>query len=279
MTTLFNRFARLTIESPQDGVARVFEDFRITFQVEKTSETNQNTSKISIYNLKADSIGLIEREQTTATLEVGYLGSPVTIGVKVIQNPIIEILAIGDVDKVVTTRQGVDTVTTFEVGDGANNLQEKTFEGSFRPGSTTKQITDELIGALGAVKGVVTDFVDDVFNNGVSLSGKVKDLLTEQTEKMGLDWSIQDGEVQIIPKGGNTGETAIELTPNTGLLGSPSRKAVGVEFVALLNPRIRPGRVVRINSQFVQGDFTVKKASFTGDTEEGNSFIVKVEAV
>ena len=84
----------------------------------------------------------------------------------------------------------------------------------------------------------------------------------------------------------------------TGLLGFPTKTENGVEFVSLLNNKIRPGRAVKLESKQFQGlrgqdqntnqvasqalegsgaIVKVKKATFEGDTHEG-SWKVTVEA-
>ena len=281
MSELFDRFTSLTIGRPGTQGTR-FEDLRIGFQVVKTSDSNSNTAKISIYNLNDNSIGLIELERQQAILEAGYNGRRNPIEGLIVAQPFNGIIALGDIFNVTTVRKGVDRITTFEVGDSERALQEATLDKSFAPGIGTGTIVEQLGQALGAVRGTITGVVDQIFNQGLSITGKARDTLDEITEKMGAEWSIQDGELQILPLGGATNEQAILLTPDTGLLGAPTRKVgrdmqESVEFISLLNPRMRPGRRVVIESETLSGQFTIRNANFNGDNKEGQ-FITKCEA-
>ena len=291
MSFLFNRITTLRVFDEGDDTGFLFNnDFRIKFSIEKTSEINANVGKISIYNLKNSSIGLLENNSARAVLESGYRGIPRSIGVNgsdtfIFENPIIEILATGNIDKVATNRVGSDTITTFEIRDGGENLQSATLEQSFPPGSTTTQIINALSGALGTTRGVFRGIQEQVFSNGVSISGRIRDTLEDITSKINTEFSVQDNELQIIPVGGNTGESAIEVQPETGLIGSPVRvvnntngEPGGVEFTTLLNPAYRPGRIVQLTSQFITGTFTVQKVTFTGDNQLGSENIAKVQA-
>lgn len=281
MSDLFDRYASLTVGRPGE-TGTLFENLRISFQVEKTSESNSNTAKVSIYNLNDNSIGLIEEGNQQAVVQAGYNGRRAVIGASLIEQKLIGIIASGDVKNVMTTKNGVDKITTFELGDAENALQENVINKSFPPGVKTQQIVDEVTKVLGVVKGTIKGITDEFFSNGLAVSGKAKDTMDEITDKMGAEWSIQDGELQVYPKDGSTNESAILLTPDTGLLGAPTRKVgkdkkAHVVFTSLLNPRMRPGRKVVIQSFTLSGTFTIRKCSFVGDNEEGQ-FICKVEA-
>jgi len=281
MGVLFDRYCGLTIGRPgREGT--LFENLRITFQIVKTSDSNSNTAKISIYNLNDNSIGLIEEENQEAILEAGYNGTRAPIQGNVFEEKLIGIVAKGDIKNVTTVKQGVDRITTFETGDGEDALTNATLDKSYPPGISTAQIVDEVKNTLGVVKGTIKGVIDQVFNNGLSVSGKAKDTMDEITEKMGAEWSIQDGELQVLPRDGSTNEEAIFLTPDTGLIGAPTRKVgkdkkAAVEFMSLLNPKMRPGRRVKIESFSLSGVFTIRKVTMTGDNKQG-SFTCKCEA-
>lgn len=281
MAELFDRYVGLTVGKPgEDGV--LFENLRIKFQVDKDSKTNSNVAKISIYNLNDNSIGIIEQEDQQAILEAGYNGRRARVGDAIVVDKLIGIISKGDIKNVETSRSGVDRITTFETGDGEKALQENTLDKSYPPGVTTAQIVEEVKSALGVVKGTIKGVIDGTFQNGLSVSGKARDTMDDIADKMGAEWSIQDGELQILPKGGSTAEEAILLTPSTGLIGAPTRrigkdKKEYVNFTCLLNPRMRPGRKITIESEFLSGTFTIRKVSLTGDNHSG-PFTCKGEA-
>lgn len=91
-----------------------------------------------------------------------------------------------------------------------------------------------------------------------------------------LEWSIQDETLQIIPKTESSSNVIIELDSNTGLVGSPSKTAKGVEFTSLIQPKIRPGVKVKIKSKILEGIFKVRKVTHDGDSHQGD-FLTKCE--
>lgn len=277
MSSLFQRYASVILS--KDGkTGREFENLRIKFTVEKTDQSNPNTAKISIFNLNDVSVGLVE-DGGFIILKVGYNGIPTIVNGQTQINPLREIVSIGNIANIQTIKQGVDRITTFETGDGEEALNNSTTDQTFPPGVSSKQVLNALVDSLGLAKGVIKGVTDEIFNNGLSVSGKTKDSIDKIAEKQGLDFSVQDGEVQILPKKQATDETAIFLSPENGLIGTPTRKSKdgGIEFIALLNPQIRPGRRVKIESSQVNGIFKVTKATYTGDNKDGE-FIVKGEA-
>jgi hypothetical protein len=280
MSWLFDRFIEVTVtKDGKNGLQ--FGNLRISFEATKSSGSNPNTGKVKIYNLNDNSVGIIEEENQKLVLEVGYRGLAVvdkTTG-KVKKIPTKEIVLVGDILHVETIVNGSDRITVIEVGDGEKSLTQNTLDKSFPAGVTKKQIIDELVGSLDLVKGAIQEVTDKVFNKGYSATGKSKDQLDTILDSEGLEMSVQDGEVQIINKDGSTNEPPVLLSPQNGLLGTPARKKGkdGVNFKSLLNPLLRPGRKVSIESRTVSGIFVIKKCVYLGDSNEGE-FICNGEA-
>ena len=70
------------------------------------------------------------------------------------------------------------------------------------------------------------------------------------------------------------------ITPETGLIGVPTITDNGVRAKALLNPEIRPGRRVQIESETLEmnaegGIYRVSSATYAGDNHQGD-FVVDI---
>lgn len=261
----------------------LIENLRIVFKIEKTLEKNPNNALIEIYNLNPASHAVIEQKKNSIRLSAGYGDSAKDI-------------FIGDVATVTTKRSGSDIITSIEAADGLLAYQSKELDVAFAPGAKAGTILDQLVGAFGLSKGEVQGLdANDQYLNGVALSGKVRDhmdiLLGKQPD---LAWSIQDNQLQILPKGKGSTRPAILLTPETGLIGSPFKRTVitqdlakrkdgkevenGVTVKALLNADLVPGRLIRVEAQFVKGTFKIEKVSHGGDTH-AVSYYSDIEAV
>jgi hypothetical protein len=239
---------------------------RIAFNVEKTgSGGSSNKAKIDIYNLSQDSKGFVEQKNIKVRLEAGYNGELTT-------------LFFGDVKRVNHARSGPDILTTIESGDGEENLVNAHIELSLAEGAKLSQIVDKAVSAIGLAKGVIKGIPIISYTNGFTFSGPVRDLLELVARRGNLKWSVQDGALDIFPDASDTGEAAVLLNENTGLLGLPNKTEDGFELTSLLNPLLSPGRKVIVESTTLTGRKTYKvdKATHVGDTREGD-WITKVE--
>jgi len=281
------------------------ENLRISFTIEKQSEINQNTAKIQIYNLSKSSLAFLDVDNPIILLEVGY-GSVMSNGGSRKRN-YDGIIFYGDITDNKFLHQGADTITSIEAGDGLQSLLKARIDKSFAgidlnkagsKGTNLKVVMEELLTTFKTVGGIVkekalkyikSDAIPDKYaENGLCLSGMVKDILDDLLKSFGLEWSIQDNEVQIIPEGGNTNEEAIVLTPQTGLIGSPVKKIVemqtsdkidGIEFTALIQPGLNPGRLVEIKSRDTNGIFRIRKSNFIGDTHDIPFYVTATASV
>ena len=104
--------------------------------------------------------------------------------------------------------------------------------------------------------------------------------MTGLAQSAGLEWSIQNGNLQLLGRGAALAAKAIVLRADTGLIGVPSIDSEGVVRArSLIVPDLFPGRKVEILSQAVRGFFAIEKATYTGDTTAGaQEWYVDIEA-
>lgn len=270
MGLLFQRTVRVSFGLANEPFT-VVNGLFTQFDIEKTSEKTPNKVRIQISNLNETSRSTLEQKDVFVRLEAGY------------QNQLDE-LFIGNLTKGSSERTGHDWVTTLEAGDGSKKFKAAQVNTTLGPGANTKQVLETLAKALdigiGTIKGVIDS---DIFQNGITLTGNVVDRIDEITDKMGLEWSIQDEKLQVLPPDVPSEALGIILTPETGLIGSPIRREEAnsggkfLEFRSLLRARIKPGVAVQIQSREVDGFFKIRKAQYAGDNRKG-PFEVKCEA-
>lgn len=263
MGRLYLRKLILTI-IPSAGPNRIIDELRMTINAEKTNSSLFNTATIQIYNLSPETKGILEGSKTKVMLEAGYEDT-------------VERLFIGDVDKVVHKTEELDVVSTLEVQDGGNKFRNARLDKGYPPNSTLKSVIDDMAKEMGTDKGLILGVGDQKFGHGVSFSGLVRDHLDQLTKTNDLEWSIQDEVLQILPKLSASTEGVIILSSDTGLIKSPSKTDKGVEFTSLLQPRLKPGRRVFVQSENMTGLFKVRKVTHKGDNHQGD-FITECEA-
>ncbi len=255
MARLFRRRGFVVIGETQINL-------RTQFKIDKTQDGTANKGLITIVNASPATRSLLERQKENKgeiQLVAGYEDG-------------IGTLFLGDVLGVNVDRQGADIMVNIEAEDKGRKIVDARLELGFTNSVTSKQIIEEAIKALAVGRGTVKGLIGRTYEDGFSYSGKASDLLDQITQEQELDWNIRDGDLQIIPKGETTGETAVLLGPDTGMLGVPSKTENGFSAVSLLNNQLNPGRLVKlVNSTQVElnGFYKVEKVIHTGDTKEG----------
>jgi hypothetical protein len=280
MSDFYGRKYQVLI-GPRGEPGILVEGLRCTFAIEKTLTQEPNQTTIEIYNLSPKNRNLILDRETSVIVNAGYEGTMRTIFV-------------GDVVKVTPRWQSTDIVLQIEAGDGQNAYNNARLDISLAPGTNFRRAFEVVVESLGLTRGEVKGVNDEQqFLNGLTLSGSSKEQMNMLMERQGLGWSIQDGQIQVLPRDDATSEEAILLTPETGLIGSPfqakvirqdtlARSSLGalegaISVTSLLNPRIRPGRRIRVQSRFIDGTFIVEKVRHFGDTH-GKPWYTEVEA-
>jgi hypothetical protein len=283
-TRLWGRFAILSILVP-GGKGKVIQSFytntetklitdglRFTFECEKTSESTPNKALVSIYNIAPDTKALLKEKGCLVTLSAGY-GNIFTEDTATAQ-----LLFKGSVLESDTVKQSTDYVTRIKIGDGSVEYQNATINQSFAEGASGQGVMSQIVSAMGLGSGEQQGVDGISFPGSLVLSGNARDAMDDVTDKNDLEWSIQDGNVQVLPENSANSLDAIKLSSDTGLIGSPQKKGInsakkgptsGIQFVSLLQPGLTPGRRVVIESRDVNGVFVVRKVKHNGDTKSG----------
>lgn len=242
---------------------------RISFEVYRGNSVQaMNKSKVSIYNLSKDSRSAIDRRQGKIVINAGY-GDDAPIlfvgdfGLATSENP----------TPVLHERKGPDVITTIEMADGDQDLAGAYAGVSLGPGSTIDQVFNYIKVTLGIPVGSVpANLKAFQFLNGFTFDGSLRKLMTDMAATIGADVSIQNGALQIVPKGAATGEPTILLKSSTGLISIPNKTDSGFKAKALLNALLTPGRQVRIESKFLTEPavFTIDRVKHVGDTHDND---------
>jgi hypothetical protein len=262
---LFDRVATLEVGEPGlEGF--LAEDFRIAFEVLKSTTPQPNPISIRVYNLKEDTRDRIRRTTDRVILRAGYTED---VG------PVV--VAIGDVVDVVHQRASPDIITAITAGDGSRLLRTNKQSLSFTQGASAKEIIAQLANAAGIALRDIGALADAAFANGFAESGPFGDIMDKLAGKLNAEWSIQNGELQVTLLDTPTNDVAVDITPTSGLIGAPERltdqgtprspsQKDGWIIRSLLRPSIEPGARILVGSDTVEGFFRVKELQHIGDT-------------
>ena len=237
---------------------------RINFSVIKTDGGTPSKCRCKVYNLSPSSRSLLEDKKNQFILKTGY-------------RDVAEILFIGDINSATTSRNGPDLITEIQSGDGERSLANAHIDIGLGPGATNKQVLELIKKSLGISIGAIRGFPDKTYTNGFCFSGSTQELLINLQRDarppllVAFDWSIRDNELQILPPGGTTTEEAVHLSPDTGMIGTPTKTEEGFKVESLLNTKLAPGRrvLLRTTQLAIAGEYKISKVEHKGDSYKG----------
>lgn len=271
---LFNRIVKAIITVDNQKALEI-QELKMTFQVGKVESSDPNTCTLTIFNMNEDSRNKINIKNSKLTLSAGY-----------VQDTGDETIFIGNLTNLNTVYGESNVITTIEAADGELEINEPKISVSFKEGSSAKQMLNKVLEKIPLpVKikdSVYALFEKRKFSNGQAFMGAAKFLLDTLTKDMNVTWSVQNNEIKMYEN--NSGiTTGILLTPESGLVGSPTRIKIktgtrgtkkevdGWRITSLLIPLIDPGSIIKIQSREITpvAQFKVLRVDHTGDNFEG----------
>ena len=261
----------------------------VEFVVEKSLKAGEfNTCAIKVYNLAPESRQMLSGAAAplTVKLEAGYAGGTSQ-------------LYFAGARAAWTTREGPNFITHIESTDtiarptgvkATHKINPNAVGGSvYRTTGARiplKQAFQSIATQLGIDEGNLQQAMGNLYGapitavNAAALVGNGAKRMTDLCRSAGLEWSIQDGGLQLLNIGKALSTTsAIQLDSTTGLIESPSVDSQGVLTIkSLLIPGIAPGVLLNVNSLFVQGGYRVEKVRYAGNTV-GQEWYAEMTAV
>ncbi len=283
MALLFSRACRITVGAAIGAIRaglRV-EKHRCAFRVEKTNKPDPNKAALQIWNLSREQRAQIEELRPK---EGSARGVPVLIEAGYKDTGLAQIY-LGDLGTVYSKREGADWITTIESGDGqAAKLSSITQ--AYGPQTSPDVALRAIVKALGVGEGNVPAMIARLRTTGAAtlftrravLSGSAYEHMTHFARSAGLEWSIQDGAIQLVDQGKVLAGFATRLGPTSGLIGTPTIDPKGVlSCQMLIQPNVKVGSLLVLDSAAVRGNYKIQRATWEGDTY-GIPWYITVEA-
>jgi len=261
VTTLFDRAGFCQIGD------RRFLNLHFRFKVTKSLSGEPNTAEVQVWGLSESSRAAIPDATVPVLLVAGYKDAT-------------EVVFFGDARTVDHEKQGPDWVTHIRCGDGERRYEDAYSAMSFGPGTEVKKVIEQLATDLGvssrdALQALRSGDVKTAFSKflqGYAAQGRTVRELDRVTKAAQVDWSTQDGSLQLLEPGKATKDEAVLLSPATGMILSPTHgkpqkpgEPSYLKVRSLLMPRIRPGRSVQVDSAQYKGVYRCERVVHAGD--------------
>lgn len=242
-----------------------FARFRIQFQVRRGDWQTPNSADVRIFNVSAATAsaltnGIANGEFQRLVLSAGYPGN-----IAQIFDGTITQVRVGRLDQKdsyvdLTAQDGDEAYNYSTIAQcwAAGQLSPKTavetliaiMGGSGSSYTGSQSPTQPISGGYGT-NGEI-EFSGNTNVRGRVMFGMARDEWREFARNNNLVWSIQDGQLTLIPETSYIpGQTTV-LSPSTGLIGVPEQTPNGVKVRTLLNPLIKIGTLVQIQGTINQ---------------------------
>lgn len=269
MADKYLRIVKATFSGGGGGL--VVTDLKIEFDVEKTISGVPNAGTVRVYNLSAAHRQAVGKEFDSVQLEAGYQGTGTGIILK------------GRIREVFHQRDETDVITEVKVGDGDEAERKGYVAKTYPTGTKIKDIVEDIRqnGMPGISRGELKG-LDDLpsTKRPLTLVSGTRRAMDQLGRSHNFYWSYQNEALETIPADGFLDQRVV-ISARTGMIGVPTVTDNGISVQCLLDPAIRPNRLIEVISDVLDmngkpGTYRVNGLRYYGDNMDGD-FAVDVE--
>lgn len=249
----------------------LYDDLRIVFTVQKNimAMGQPNTLQVSFYNLAQETKQLLSKQATAFLLELGYERGATPL----------QTVASAGISSVTSKREGAAIVTTVFGYDGQDGLAQAVSNKAYRGVTQLKQIVADLAADIPGIEVSVGNInIDDGLTTGSKgrvLTGRTSNLLQRLAREFGFSWTIDTGVFKAIADTLTNGNLFNVSSTNGNLMSATPRidnvvqRFFGIDIATVLDARINPGDLVRLDSTVnpqINGVYQATSVVHVGDT-------------
>ena len=249
--TQWIRYCSLIVSGGGDALD--FSKLRVSFEINKTQNETPNLAQIKIYNLAPDTENKIINEFTRVTLQAGYQDH-------------YGVIFDGEIVQSKRGREvGTDTYIVINASDGDKAYNNAIVNITLSAGSSQSEHIKVASNAMGVGNGFI-EAKGQKLPRGKVMYGHAKDVLRTSALTNGQNWSIQDGQLQVLSSKSLLPTQAVVLNSQSGLIGGAEQSTEGITAKALLNPMLKIGSHVILN----ESDVSFSKPKHKQDSSKDN---------
>lgn len=246
---------KLSLIVGTDGNGIELADLRVKFTIRRGDLQTPNAADVRIYNVSAQTAVRLEREFTQVIIQAGYEGN-------------FGLIFTGTIKQSKRGRESAtDSYIDIVAADGDQAYNFATMSLSLAAGCTPyDQLSAIQIALRDMARGAIQPgYYPELSRNGrvrgIVHYGMVRDELRDFAEQNDCLWSIQDGKLTLIPRAGYIPGQPVLISPQSGLVGVPEVTQNGIEMRILLNPGVRIGQLVKLDSTINPYRYSLNKDS------------------
>jgi hypothetical protein len=238
---LFNRSANLLLANNAQG--KDLSNLRFRFEIKAMDIETPNIATIRVYNPSEQTVKQALKEYDTVVLQAGYQNTGVIFR--------------GTVKRYRHGKEtNVDSFLDIYGADGDIPYNFGFVNGTLPPGATWQDQYNAYADAVGMPKyaasgppGVAPAPGGVPLPRGKVLFGMWRTYMRDLAGNVGMKWSIDQGQIKLLPIKGQYQSQILKLNSATGMIGVPEATEEGVIITSLLNPIVRVGDKIQVNNK------------------------------
>jgi hypothetical protein len=278
----FNRNYSLEIITFNNQKITIQPEIKITFDVTKSVNGGLNSGTVQVYNLSETKRNQIvkdedleeedkekkeekkskeekkeeKKEEGVRILPADYMQFELKAGYSKI-----ETIFKGAISKASSKKQGADFVTSIEAYDGLYDMQN-----SYTSKVVKGKVSEQIIKDMPTVKkGKITE-QNPLLRPRVLVGNSFK--ILEENLALNETYYVDDGVIHIIKEKEVTSGYIPLVNSETGLLNTPEKTQKEVKFETMMNPLLRIGGLMQLESLYdkrFNGVYKINTIHYTGD--------------
>jgi hypothetical protein len=277
------------IVGDNNGLGLEISNLNIEFDIDRSYKIESNTANFKVYNASKETRDKILTVNNNIILKAGYKDEETGI------------IFNGIIFDAHSKKKKTEWITTIIANDyGANNinLYKTTINNAYKEGIPISMVINDIVGVLGITVNGLQNCSDIYMNNAKVFSGLLKDVMKNISNILkvhGVGIYFDSNEMVVYKLGEQISTFGIvNLTPQNGLIGeveeitdnskedttnSSNNNKIKKRYAAisLMNAKIKPNTLIRLESENVNGLFIVEKVNFVGDNFGGSDFGCRIE--
>ncbi|SDI54028.1 phage protein [Pseudomonas panipatensis] len=234
---------QISLKIGNDETALDLSDLRIRFSIRRGDLKTPNSADIRVYNVSDQTAQRAQKEFERIVLQAGYAGN-------------YGVIFDGTIKQVRRGRESqTDTYLDITAADGDSAYNFAVMNASLAAGSTPDdhlQVALQAMASRGITMGQGMTLSGNKLPRGKVMFGMVRDHLDNLGKTQDLSWSLQDGQLTLIPNTAYLPGEAVVVTSATGMVGLPEQTQNGITVKMLLNPSVKVGRRLQIDNASIQ---------------------------
>lgn len=224
--------------SDESGDGLDLSPLQCEFEIVKKDTQTPNKATFTVYNLSDQTISRMRKSFTKIIVNAGYVDN-------------FGMIFTGNIKGFFEGKNGVDKYLKIYAGDGDKaynyTIINKTLAAGLSPSDQTKALSE----AMGININYQSELSQTQLPRGKVFYGRPQEYMRQVANTESCTWSIQDGQIVMLKRTELLPNTAVLLTPNTGLIGTPVRNEDGIDGQCLLNPLLKIGAAVKIDQTLI----------------------------